>query len=105
MFIAFLIGFVDGDGCIDKLGCIHVQCHSSWRETLELWFNRLYSISNPKIKNKTFKKLIKCGIDKRDGSVRVEIYNSEVLTFLKEKALTLNLPIIKRKWERIVPRP
>jgi hypothetical protein len=104
LFVAFILGFIDGDGCIDKQGCLHVQCHASWRECLEGWFNRLYDIVKPNLLNKVQKNVVKANIDKRDGGVRVEIYNNEILVYLRNKAIEMNLPTMKRKWERIVER-
>jgi len=104
LFIAFIVGFIDGDGCIDKQGCLHVQCHKSWNVILEQWFNRLYDISGVEIVNKVQKTLLKCSIDKRDGSGRIEIYNNDVLMFLKNKVIEMNLPVLERKWDRIIKR-
>jgi len=103
-FISFLVGFIDGDGCIDKQGCLHVQCHKSWNSLLEQWFNRLYKISDAVILNRVQKTSLKCSIDKRDGSGRIEIYNNDILIFLKNKIAELKLPILERKWNRVVQR-
>jgi len=103
-FIAFILGFIDGDGCIDKQGCLHIQCHSSWKDCLEKWFNRLYTIVEPDLVNKVQKSIVKANIDKRDGGIRVEIYNNELLVYLRDKAVEMKLPVMKRKWERIVVR-
>ena len=82
------IGFIDGDGSIgfqyNRNDCIiRIQCHSSWIENLKLMY--------PQAKIK---------INTRGYSL-VAISNSTHIKELKKRALEYNLPILKRKWDKI----
>lgn len=95
--IPFFIGFVDGDGSIGfqhkRKDCIlRIKIHSSWTNTLQSMVNvvsRQVGVSPPKVK------LTKAGY------ANVCISNSIVLKFLKKMAKRTNLPILKRKWDKI----
>lgn len=94
-FLAFIIGFIDGDGCINKQtgreDCIlRIKIHSSWLNWLTLVIQRLSSIidvklTGPKINNQGYTSL-QCG-------------NRILLDFLKKKSYAL--PVLQRKWSKI----
>lgn len=96
-FISFLIGYIDGDGCISIASNNHprivIECDSSWKDVINNWFYRLYSILNIKYPNQ-------CKITNR-GNTKITVANSNVLLFLKNKTIELILPILDRKWEKI----
>lgn len=98
-FLAFLIGFIDGDGCIKKQpfrqDCILIiKCHSSWKHILVEFEERLYTIC------KIPKSHILTKINSR-GYASVNFANHKVLNFLKEKVQDLKLPVLQRKWSKI----
>lgn len=96
-FLSFLIGFIDGDGCIKKVykrkdAVIGFHCHKSWKYILQYFNQRILETvgcKSPGIR-----------IDKY-GYISLGFTNSIIVNFLKIKALELKLPILKRKWNRI----
>jgi hypothetical protein len=95
--IPFLVGYIDGDGSIIKQSnrndCrINFHIHSSWIVVLENIRTRLEGIYNIKIP--------KPKIDK-EGYCTWNIANNEIITSLKNKSIECELPILKRKWDRI----
>lgn len=90
LFLSFLIGFIDGDGCIRKQtgrkDCsLTVKNYYTWENNLKEWFNKLHEISKTKsynniVKNKVTTHLSKCG-----RYSYVCIANNETLFFLKNK--------------------
>ena len=94
---SLIIGFIDGDGCITTLherkDCnLRVKCHSSWLSQLKYFLEVLY-------KDFTFKlpsaRINGCGY------AEFAISNSVVLKGIKRKAISLNIPFMKRKWDKI----
>ena len=82
------IGFIDGDGCIDKqYNRVHpklrVKCHPSWLPNLKL----LYPLG-------------RSYLDSR-GYANVSISETELLVNMKLRAEYLKLPIMTRKWDMI----
>lgn len=84
---SMVIGFIDGDGHIDKKGKIIIKCDKSWEDLLAYFYNILTD------KNKK--------IIKEDRSYMIVGRYDEVLK-IKNKAILLNLPLMERKWNRIV---
>lgn len=89
---SLLAGFIDGDGNIQnqtrrKDFFLRIKTHASWKHILKE-FNRLIS-------DKDFVK-----IDSR-GYALLTISNTEKLKQLKSKILSLNIPILSRKWNVI----
>jgi hypothetical protein len=102
LFLSFFIGFVDGDGCINKQwgrqdSILRVKVHSSWQSTLQGWVNMLYSFVDIETKHWVVPQVI----INNQGYAQFAIANSDVLRFLKEAAVGLQLPILERKWNRI----
>ena len=96
-FISALIGFIDGDGCIQnrkntKFGSISVKCHKSWLEVLNYFIERLNSIG---------KFNIPMGKINNAGYARIFITNKIVAKFLFEKSKNLLLPVLERKWNKL----
>ena len=97
LLISLIIGFIDGDGCIRKLNnrqdCnIRVKCHKSWLNNLQFMADTINSLASTKeiiarINNSGYAEFI--------------ISNSVAIKCLKRKALSLKLPILKRKWNNI----
>lgn len=98
-FLSFLIGFIDGDGCIRKQhnrqDCtLAIKCHNSWKPVLLEFEERLYNIckiSKKRVLTKT----------NNAGFAFVCFSDHKVLNFLKNKTKELNLPILQRKWSLI----
>ena len=101
-FISFLIGFIDGDGCIGKrfdTGAIRIsiKLHKSWEYNLNYMSKELYKI---------------CGISKFPKAVDVKqrgnIYtsitfgNKHVIRMLKEFIIKNNIFCLNRKWDKII---
>ncbi len=112
-FLSLLCGYIDGDGCIsqqtgrkytNKKGetkqyirkdfLMQVKCHSSWKNLLVEFGERLCRIFNTDIDKS------KVRIDKK-GYVVWRIYNTVLLNELKKKALDLGVPLMKRKWDKV----
>lgn len=96
-FLAFLIGFIDGDGCISyqtgREDCLlSIKCHKSWLPLLQTFSDLLYELaqaksSMPKINNQ--------------GYAHWYISNNAILKFLKFKAIQMGIPVLTRKWDKI----
>lgn len=89
IFFSFIIGFVDGDGCISKKGNLAIKCHKSWLDNL----NQMASFLTNGVYNK--------GRINSEGLAIVQITTTEDMKKIKQKINELNLPILNRKWERI----
>lgn len=95
--ISFIIGFVDGDGCIGKQSgrndCVlRIKNHASWLSVLQYMLDV--------ISTTTTVVLPKAKIDSL-GYANLIISNSMVLKFLKKKTRELDLPVLNRKWIKI----
>ena len=99
LFFSYIIGFIDGDGNIQKLikrkDCnIRIHLHSSWLNNLIYIENFLYDyfdIEKDKI-------LSKIGNDEYS---RMIISNSLLIGKVKKEVIRLNLPYMERKWNII----
>jgi len=92
-FIAWLIGFIDGDGSMDKRnGYIRIKIHNSWENNLNLIAKRLDKILNFPIQE--------CKINKK-GYAILNLNNYFVINYLKLFCSKANLPVLSRKWDRI----
>ena len=88
-FFSFIIGFIDGDGYIDNRGYLTIKCHSSWLNNLNLMIEFL--------SQNNFNK----GKINSEGLALVHLSNIEIMNQIKIKIENLNLPFLKRKWEKI----
>ena len=88
---SMMIGFIDGDGCINKKGLLYLKCDSSWGYFLE----EVYYILTSSKKNFYISP---------DGCSNICITKNKEVLKIKNRALSLNLPIMNRKWDRVVDR-
>jgi hypothetical protein len=88
-FFSFIIGFIDGDGTINKKGYLYIKCHKSWLDNL----NKMVSF----LTNGDFNK----GRINVEGLALVQLTKIEHMKSIKEKSIILNLPILARKWSRV----
>ena len=88
---SLIIGFIDGDGSINKKGHIFIKCDKSWRSNLEYFY---YILTGEK---KSFNLT-------SDGLSIIYILKLKTLFEIKQKAQELDLPIMSRKWNRIKNR-
>jgi hypothetical protein len=87
---ALTIGFIDGDGSIDKKGGIRVKCHMSWLNNLKVMFS---AIADNCFYN--------CYINNENLALAT-LGSIECTKKIKNKAEKLNLPILRRKWDRVL---
>lgn len=97
LVFSFIVGFIDGDGCICRLknrpDCsLKVKVHSSWLKILKQMCKILYEVGDTK------PNLARLNTQ---GYAAFEITNSVVLKAGKRKAIDLRLPFLKRKWDTI----
>lgn len=96
LFLSLLIGFIDGDGCMDR-SSIKIECHKSWIDWFNMCYNRLSvffeSNSKPIINNR--------------GYALYRISHSQILSQLKKHIKTNNILVLNRKWARVsdIPKP
>jgi hypothetical protein len=98
-WISLICGYIDGDGCIGlqtgrKAHTIRIKCHSSWYENLKFIEEKLFKVILDEVPNNHTK------IDKQ-GYALLGITRNILITKLKEKALSLNIPLMLRKWDKI----
>lgn len=90
-FIALLIGFIDGDGSINKNNFIKFENHSSYIYIFKFLRSRL----------------LQCGINttipkfNKRGYVYCHINGKNSLVKLKKFILKYNLEVLNRKWDKI----
>lgn len=95
--IPFLIGYIDGDGTINKQtnredSVIRFHIHGNWLIVLDSIRVRLENIVGVDIPTPKITKY---------GNCSWQLTNSVVTTYLKKECLQLELPFLKRKWDRI----
>lgn len=108
LFLSFIIGFIDGDGCIDsRTQGIEITCHKSWGDNLNKWFARIWILSKciSNGKNKKPEVIMQKRLEGYSGRpaiyARIRTNNNTFCMFLKNKAIKMHLPILTRKWNRI----
>jgi hypothetical protein len=85
---SLIIGFIDGDGHINNKGSIIVKCDFNWKENLEFFY---YTLTSKEREIKVTS----------DGYSIFSISHYPTLRNIKQKAISLNLPILNRKWNKI----
>lgn len=102
LFISFLIGFIDGDGCITEANpyngntyTIHIAVHRSWHEFFVKLRDRLVVIFEENIPD------IKYHNNTHDGTVKLSITRFSIVQRIKEWADKLSLWYLDRKWSKI----
>lgn len=88
---SLIIGFIDGDGTINKRGQIFIKCDKSWKENLEYFYQILTG------EKKSFDLT-------SNGLSIIYILKLKTIFEIKKRAENLNLPIMSRKWERVKSR-
>lgn len=92
LLLALIVGFIDGDGCIQNGSSqngnnIHIKVYKSWLSILKE-FSKILNLKNtPKLINEDYALLI--------------ISDSTVIRNLKNFAIEHNLPILIRKWDKV----
>jgi len=94
-FISLISGLIDGDGNMDihRISggcCIRIKCHLSWADFYQKISERISKLSKTPMINVCKGKFMV-----------LRISNNSALSFLKNKTEELNLPILKRKWDKI----
>lgn len=99
-FLSLLAGYIDGDGCIyfnknSKNLQLTIIGHQSWIEIF-YWFH------------KKLEKILKTSINEpqinKSGYSRWSISKADIIYSLSDKIHRLNVPILKRKWDKIIKR-
>lgn len=89
LLLALFIGYVDGDGCIDKTKKqIKFTVHSNWLDNLKFFKTEIERIMNKKVSIP--------GINK--AGYAFWSINKTTSKLLMDIAKILNLPILNRKW-------
>jgi hypothetical protein len=95
LFLAFLVGFIDGDGCIGKTDgrnpYISIKIHGSWIKNLNLIVDKLSGITSCRVNHPYITK---------QGYARVNWERANIILTLKQASM--NLPVLERKWCRIL---
>jgi hypothetical protein len=97
-FLAFLAGYIDGDGCIRKRGfsssAILIKGHESWKSTYSWMVKQLYLELNTN-------GFIPATSILKSGFAFIQLSSSPLLKEFKRKLLKLKIPLLKRKWNKI----
>lgn len=99
LIFSLIIGFIDGDGNINKLqkrnDCnLRIRLHKSWLSNLIFMENFLYQYFGIE-KNNILSKI------GNDGYSTLTISNNILLKKIKNECISLDIPIMKRKWDKI----
>lgn len=98
---SLVIGFIDGDGSIIQLHDrpdfnLRVKCHKSWINNLLFMEHLLYKVSNTPIKEPPLTNI------NNQGYAQFCISNNTVIKNINKKAIELGLPIMTRKWGKVL---
>lgn len=102
LFISFLCGFIDGDGCIllnkYRKNCINIRIkiHGSWLDTLRYIEQRTYSALHIAQHTET----VRTNLNKKGFAV-LTFSDNTLIRQIKQRAIDLKLPIMNRKWDKI----
>ncbi len=88
-FFSFIIGFIDGDGCINTKGYLTIKCHKNWLDNL----NKMIS----ELSNNNFNQ----GRINSEGLAIIQLTKLKLMKEIKIKIIELELPILNRKWDRV----
>lgn len=106
LFLAFLIGFIDGDGHIRRVTgrtdcAIHIKVHATWQRVLNYFHRRVYRIA--KIKTRKNVHGNKFATINKAGYAKISFTDMRIVVFLKRKSKELKVPYLARKWKIIDP--
>lgn len=108
LFVSFFAGLIDGDGSIYRKrlkDCVlEICCHGVWENNLNQLFSRTWDIIgvlaiNKNIKVPSCKRFIR---GENTDTCRIRTCNTEFIWKLKQKCIELSLPILARKWDKVV---
>ena len=85
---SLLIGFIDGDGTINKKS-IRIVSHKNWYDNFII-FNNVLSKGKNKI-----------SLNNKTNLINIGTGNICLMKEIKQKAINLSLPFLKRKWDKI----
>ncbi len=107
LFLSFLIGFIDGDGHLagkktKNIVELKIKCHKAWANNLGYMINRLSQIADIKEFGTQTRKEIKVKIYGNFAEIRLA--KSKAISLLKRKTVELDLPVLKRKWNKVSER-
>lgn len=100
-FLSMFLGYFDGDGTLyfnhkDKnKPVLKIKCHSSWLQVLTMMKLRLYNIYNSDRSTSSY--------INPDGWAEIRILDSSIVRNLAIFSKDNNLPVLKRKWEKVHP--
>lgn len=97
-FIAFFTGFIDGDGSIILQGnksSIRVEIHANWLNTLKQFLEQIHIDLGFNIPIRDLAKI------NSYGYAAGGLYRKDIVKKFKNKILELEIPFLKRKWDRI----
>ncbi len=86
---SLIIGFIDGDGNIDKNGYLRIKVHKNWYSVIDFMMKNLVGTGNYNI-----------SIDSKN-LVTGSVTKIELTKKIKERVEKLYLPILERKWKKI----
>jgi hypothetical protein len=97
--IAFIIGFIDGDGCIKKQtnrndAVIHIKLHKTWEPILieiETFLFKHFNVNHNKVLTKI----------NNSGYSSLVLSNGRIVRGLKKFIQENKLSVLERKWDRI----
>lgn len=97
LILSLIIGFIDGDGAIQKQtgrdDCvINIKNHSTWINFLD--FIRLTLQKQVNIE-------LPPAMINNQGYAKISMSNLKVVRFLKKYVINKSLPVLKRKWDKI----
>jgi len=96
LFLALVIGFIDGDGCITRLKGRHVSSakiknHKTWQAFQTLITERL---------GQALTRSLPTSYITRDGYAEINLAH-DCLVYLKSALLEMDLPVLSRKWDKV----
>ena len=95
MIMAMLIGYIDGDGSVAKVGnrnSIRIKVHGSWLSVLSYFAEQVRNY---------FKVLTPEPSINKDGFACLSLNRRDLVYGLKKLAIDRKLPALSRKWDKI----
>jgi hypothetical protein len=98
LFLSFMIGFIDGDGCIGyqsggrKDVQLRIKIHGSWKNTLQEMSNKIHESLEIEARPVRIN---------NQGYALLTLARQSTLRHLKSKLTELELPALERKWDKI----